>query len=86
MSFPHLLLEKELQNENLLDLFYDLEIPLVEVLIEMEKNGVSLNVSLLNEMSLEFEQELMKLEDVSSVSRAESKKDLFTYIEVLIIN
>ena len=56
-------LEKELQNENLLDLFYDLEIPLIEVLIEMEKNGVSLDVSLLNEMSLEFEQELMKLED-----------------------
>jgi acetolactate synthase-1/3 small subunit len=36
-----------------------------------------------------FEQitkQLMKLEDVYSVSRAESKKDLFTYIEVLIIN
>ena len=56
-------LEKELQNENLLDLFYDLEIPLVEVLVEMEKNGVSLNVSLLDEMSSEFERELKVLED-----------------------
>ncbi|MCK4967120.1 DNA polymerase I, partial [bacterium] len=56
-------LKKELLNVNLLDLFYDLEIPLVEVLAEMEKNGVSLDVSLLNKMSLQFEQELMKLED-----------------------
>ncbi len=37
--------------------------PLIEVLVEMEKNGVSIDVSMLEGMSLKLEKEVKKLED-----------------------
>lgn len=42
------------------DLFYNVEIPLVEILASMEKRGVLIDVELLNKMSLQLE-ELMSL-------------------------
>jgi len=56
-------LENELKNQRLWNLFRNVEIPLIEVLIEMERNGVSLDVSLLKEMSLKIEKELKRLEE-----------------------
>jgi DNA polymerase-1 len=50
---------KELELESL---FYDLEMPLVEVLIEMEEQGVSLDLELLKSLSSELTEKIQKLE------------------------
>lgn len=44
----------ELEKENLLGLFNELEMPLVQVLAEIEKNGVKINNKSLQEQSIEF--------------------------------
>ncbi len=56
------LLEKELKNTGTFELFETVEIPLVSVLLEMEKTGVKIDVSFLNRMSRELEENLLKLE------------------------
>jgi DNA polymerase-1 len=43
-------------------LFYEIEMPLLEVLIEMESNGVAIDIKMLDEMSKEIEIELKDLE------------------------
>jgi len=50
---------KELELESL---FYDLEMPLVEVLIEMEEQGVGLDLDLLKSLSAELTEKIAKLE------------------------
>jgi DNA polymerase-1 len=50
---------KELELESL---FYELEMPLVEVLIEMEEQGVSLDLDLLKSLSKELTERIAKLE------------------------
>jgi len=50
---------KELELESL---FYQLEMPLVEVLIEMEEQGVSLDLDLLKSLSKELTEKILKLE------------------------
>ena len=50
---------KELELESL---FFDLEMPLVEVLIEMEEQGVSLDLDLLNSLSDELTEKIQSLE------------------------
>jgi DNA polymerase-1 len=47
---------------NLESLFYDLEMPLVDVLIEMEEQGVSLDLDLLNSLSHELAEKIQILE------------------------
>jgi len=54
-------LEKELEEKQLLKLFYDLEMPLVEVLAEMEKNGIKLDLKALGELSRDIEKSLITL-------------------------
>ncbi|MDD5595541.1 MAG: DNA polymerase I [Candidatus Omnitrophica bacterium] len=54
-------LEKELKDKELLKLFYDLEMPLVEVLAEMEINGIKLDLKVLKELSVELEKRLGEL-------------------------
>jgi DNA polymerase-1 len=49
------LLLPKLEEEGLRELFYQVEMPLVEVLAKMEMNGVKIDIQLLKEMSLEFE-------------------------------
>jgi len=44
------------------DLFYNLEMPLVRVLMAMEKQGVALDVPLLNDLSYQLENQLKELE------------------------
>ncbi|MGB9612801.1 MAG: DNA polymerase I [Candidatus Margulisiibacteriota bacterium] len=51
-----------LKTQKLDKLFYEVEMPLVKVLAEMEENGVSIDVKLLEEMSKIIEKEIKNLE------------------------
>lgn len=51
-----------LKSQKLDKLFYEVEMPLVEVLVEMEGNGVGIDVKLLNKMSKEIGKSLKDLE------------------------
>ena len=53
--------EPRLTEFNLRKLFDEVEMPLVHVLMDMERNGVSLNVQLLGKMSKELEHRLFQL-------------------------
>ena len=54
-------LEKELSKKDLDKLFYDVEIPLIEVLAVMEMSGVSIDKEYLAELSKEMDKKLEKL-------------------------
>jgi DNA polymerase-1 len=56
------LLGKKLKEEGLQDLFFQIELPLIEVLAEMELCGVKINPDLLLELSKELESRLWELE------------------------
>ncbi len=56
------LLEKELQENSLWTLYQEIEIPLVEVLSEMEWHGIRLDVAFLKQLSLEMEKQLKSIE------------------------
>jgi DNA polymerase-1 len=56
-------LEPELKHQNLDTLYRDLEVPLVEVLAEMEHNGIRIDVPLLQSFSADFADRLGKLEN-----------------------
>jgi DNA polymerase-1 len=58
-----LLLSHEIEKEGFGDLFYRMEMPLVEVLAAMEKRGVLVDVAVLNEMSRYFEELLARSEE-----------------------
>jgi DNA polymerase-1 len=51
-----------LEENNLINLFYNIELPLVDVLCNMEQNGISLDTDLLNQYSNVLKQEIQKLE------------------------
>jgi DNA polymerase-1 len=55
-------LETELQKQGLWQLFTEVEMALIPVLVTMEENGILLDTDLLREMSLEQGQQLLKLE------------------------
>lgn len=54
-------LEKELRDKSLLSLFTDIEIPLIEVLTDMELNGIKLDLEILSKLSKDIEKRLIKL-------------------------
>ena len=56
-------LEPELKKGGMVDLFRDVEMPLVHVLMEMEENGVALDRALLTEMSVDMGKQLAALEE-----------------------
>lgn len=56
-------LESALKREGLWQPFTEVEMPLVPILFEMERNGVALDVNLLKELSLTLGEEIGKLED-----------------------
>lgn len=56
------ILEPELHTNEMADLFYNIEMPLIEVLENMERNGVSINTSALNDFSKTIETEIASLE------------------------
>ncbi len=55
--------EPMLKENGLLDLFYDIEIPLIPVLASMEKEGVKLDVHVLKEASEKLAEELRGIEE-----------------------
>jgi DNA polymerase-1 len=55
-------LAPRLASQNLTSLFADLEMPLVEVLAELEFNGIRVDVARLRELSGQFNDEIMRLE------------------------
>ncbi len=56
---------EELHEKSLFSLFSELEMPLVEVLAEMELNGIKLDLKILNKLSRDIEDRLIKLiEDI----------------------
>ena len=55
-------LETELRQQGLWQLFTEVEMALIPVLVAMESNGILLDTNLLREMSLELGQQLLKLE------------------------
>jgi DNA polymerase-1 len=62
-------LEKDLHDKSLFGLLTDLEMPLVEVLAEMELAGIKLDLKVLKELSLDLEKRLIKLiEDIYAIS------------------
>jgi len=64
--------EKELKKAELLELFTKIEMPLVLVLAEMEKNGVSIDKGKLNKMGEEAEAEMKNLEnDIYAIAAEE---------------
>ena len=56
------LLDAELRQQGLWQLFSEVEMPLVPVLIDMERNGVALDTELLRQMSHRLGKQLLKLE------------------------
>jgi DNA polymerase-1 len=65
-------LEKELEDKQLKDLFYKLEMPLVDILFRIEKNGVKIDCDMLKELSKKFGRELLELmQEVFKLSKRE---------------
>ena len=56
------LFETELRQEGFWDLFSQVELPLVPILVEMQRNGVALDAGALHEMSRDLNQQLKQLE------------------------
>jgi DNA polymerase-1 len=54
---------QELEKQGLMKLFKEVEMPLVPVLMEMEKNGVAIDVDMLKEMSEALGEQISKLEE-----------------------
>jgi DNA polymerase-1 len=54
--------EKEIKKPHLEDLFYDMEMPLVEVLMEMEEEGIAIDSKALAEYSKELDSTLIDLD------------------------
>ncbi len=57
------ILEPEIQKEHLKDLFYNMEMPLIEVLKNMEEEGIAIDVKALQEYSKELESTLLRLDN-----------------------
>ena len=53
--------DKELESNGVKDVFYDIEIPIINVLSNMEKEGINIDCSYLNQLEQEFEKDLEKL-------------------------
>ena len=54
-------LEEKLNNEKLLDPFFNIEIPLISVLISIENNGVFIDLAFLKQLSIKFGNQLDRL-------------------------
>lgn len=54
--------EKELEKENMTSLFYDIEMPLLRILYQMEKRGIFVDQALLMSLDLQVSNALSKIE------------------------
>jgi DNA polymerase-1 len=57
------ILEPEIQKDHLKELFYHMEMPLVEVLKDMEQEGIAIDVKALQDYSKELEKTLLRLDE-----------------------
>ncbi|MBO0431497.1 DNA polymerase I [Enterococcus sp. DIV0660C] len=57
------ILNKELEEKNQADLFYKMELPLSQILAEMEISGIKVDASRLQEMKIEFSERLKEIEE-----------------------
>ena len=55
-------LEKEMAEKKILSVWTDIELPLIPVLFEMEKEGISVDAKFLDKLAAKFEKELFGLE------------------------
>ena len=53
--------ENQLMQENMQDLYYNLEMPLIDVLFSMEKDGFKIDRTLLHQMALEYNNKIKNL-------------------------
>ena len=68
--------EKEIKKPHLKDLFYDMEMPLVEVLMEMEEEGIAIDSKALAEYSKELDSTLIDLDSqIKSLAGMEFNTD-----------
>ncbi|MBM3924983.1 MAG: DNA polymerase I [SAR202 cluster bacterium] len=56
------IVEKELKEQGCWDLFQKVEAPLVEILVTMQRNGITLEPGILEQMSIEMEAQIKALE------------------------
>lgn len=56
------ILEKDLKTQNMESLFHDIEMPLIEVLADMETTGVKLDVEAMKQLSAEMTKEMQGIE------------------------
>jgi DNA polymerase-1 len=75
------LIEPEIKKAHLKDLFYHMEMPLVEVLTAIEKEGITIDAEALKKYSIELEETLKELEssiqnDAGMVFNIDSPKQL----------
>jgi len=69
------ILEKELKQENLVELYSKIELPLVQVLYEMETEGICLDVSLLQELGKKVDFEMQTLvAQIGSLANVDMKE------------
>lgn len=55
-------LKKELKQEGMQEIFDDIEFPLIEILYQMEKAGISIDVSVLKDLGVRVKKELSQIE------------------------
>ena len=54
----HDLMKSELEQKNISNLFYEVEVPLIPILVTMQRNGVKLNENILESMSISIGKQL----------------------------
>ena len=65
-------LEEELKKQNIESLFFDIEMPLVEVLADLEMTGVKLDTNAMKQLSLSMTEEMGKIEkDIYNIAGIE---------------
>ena len=55
--------DKELESNGVKAVFYDIETPIINILSDMEKEGINIDSSYLNQLEQEFEKDLNKLKE-----------------------
>ncbi|MDR1138759.1 MAG: DNA polymerase I [Clostridiales bacterium] len=66
------LLQTKLQELNMVDLYYNVELPLVRVLYIMQVRGIAVNLDTLRHLQIEYQQQLSQLSlDIQSIAGAQ---------------
>ncbi len=69
-------MEEELRKQHMEKLFYDIELPLAQVLYKMEKEGIYLDASVLHKLNEYVERDMAKLEEKIIVAAGEQYKHI----------